>query len=180
MARGFTLVELMITLGVLAIIAALAAPSLSQFIAEQRLIAATNDLLYATRVTRSEAIKRGLRVSLCPRNLGTEPGCATNNAWQQGWLVFEDNNVNGSWDDGETLIQDQPGKPSSISITGNRNVSRYVSYSPLGDTRRARGAHRRGSLQLGTISICSSRLERGQAIIISRGGRAIRRAKACP
>ncbi|SDP51112.1 type IV fimbrial biogenesis protein FimT [Ralstonia sp. 25mfcol4.1] len=75
-ARGFTLVELIVTLLVLAILATMAAPSFQQFIAGQRVRNAASDLASAFTLMRSEAVKRNGIATL-----------AANGTWSAGWVV---------------------------------------------------------------------------------------------
>ncbi|MGH8520208.1 MAG: pilus assembly FimT family protein, partial [Gammaproteobacteria bacterium] len=64
-SRGFTLVELVVTLGVAAILLGMAAPSVSQFLQNNRLKSDTFHLLDSIAVARSEAVKRGSQVVMC-------------------------------------------------------------------------------------------------------------------
>jgi type IV fimbrial biogenesis protein FimT len=77
-ARGFTAVELMTVLVVIAIGAAIAMPDLSNVLAGQRLKAAGTDLMSSLLVARSEAIKRNAQVGVVPRTGGD---------WTSGWRV---------------------------------------------------------------------------------------------
>ena len=77
-ARGFTLVEGMVVLAVVAVLAAIALPSLANVLAAQRLRAAGTDLVSSLLVARSEAIKRKARVEVEPRTAGD---------WTSGWRV---------------------------------------------------------------------------------------------
>lgn len=76
-ARGFTLVELVITFIVLTIVAAFAAPSFSQFIASQRVRGAATDLASAVTLTRSEAVKRNATTDMS----------STTTTWAGGWAI---------------------------------------------------------------------------------------------
>lgn len=80
---GFTLVELMVTLVVLAILIGIAAPSFRVFLAQQRIRATSMDLRMGLTMARSEAVKRNERVALDP--LGGN--------WSEGWQVALDPNV---------------------------------------------------------------------------------------
>lgn len=83
-SRAFTLIELMITLAILAILLAIAAPSFRDIIQSNRTQTITNDLTTALQFARSEAVKRGVRVDICRRN---ENACDDAADWDKGWLV---------------------------------------------------------------------------------------------
>jgi prepilin-type N-terminal cleavage/methylation domain len=84
-SRGFTLVELMITLAVLAIIMAIATPAFTGLVNSNRLTAQSNELVTAFQIARSEAIRRNARVTFCGSTDGAS--CAAAGNWSQ-WLVL--------------------------------------------------------------------------------------------
>ena len=85
---GFTLIELMITLAIVAILLTVGVPSLTAFMQGNRLISSTNELVSALHVARSEAIKLNVRVSVCESSDGAN--CSTTGNWENGWIVFID------------------------------------------------------------------------------------------
>lgn len=86
-SRGFTLIELMVTLTVMAILLSIAAPSFTSLMAANRMSTQTNEFIGALNLARSEAVRRGQPVTL----LSTD---ADN--YSQGWTVFPDLNGNGA------------------------------------------------------------------------------------
>ncbi len=115
--RGFTLVELLVTLAIGAILLAIAIPGYAFLINASRLTAVTNDLVSALHLARSEAIKRGMRVTVCKTSNATAatPACDTTASWQQGWLVFADGGTRGVIDSGDTLLWVQDRAPPAVN-----------------------------------------------------------------
>lgn len=115
---GFTLIELMFTLAIAAILLTLAAPSFKDTIKNTRLVTEVNNLASGLNFTRSEAIKRGLSVTLC--NLDSGGDCSGN--WQNGWSIFVDHNSNGQVDPNvnplldDTILRVGEGVPASITL----------------------------------------------------------------
>ena len=75
--QGFTLIEILVAVAIIAILSSLAAPSLSRLMADQRAKSAATNLYVALSVTRSEAIKHNMSVILAPKS----------GSWQNGWQV---------------------------------------------------------------------------------------------
>ena len=86
-AAGFTLVELMITLAVAAVVLTLAIPSFTSMINTNRLAALSNDIGGSVQLGRMEAVRRGVRVVACPSTDGST--CVVANP-VVGWILFTD------------------------------------------------------------------------------------------
>lgn len=89
--KGFSSIELMITIVVAAILATVAIPSMSDFIHQTRLSGNVNEFIAAAMLARSEAIQRAGAVTVC-RSDGAETGSdacdrSTSN-WSSGWLIY--------------------------------------------------------------------------------------------
>jgi type IV fimbrial biogenesis protein FimT len=84
-ARGFTLVEMMIAIAVMAILLAVAVPSFNDALLGNRLAAHANSLVASVALARGEAIKRNGTVTLCASADGVN--CSSSGGWEQGWIV---------------------------------------------------------------------------------------------
>ena len=84
LARGFTLVELMVTLAVIAILAVIAMPSMTALINNSRLNGQAEELVASIQLARAEAVRRNARVTVCPSTNGTT--CTANTAWSS-WII---------------------------------------------------------------------------------------------
>ena len=146
--RGVTLVELLTTLAVSSILLGIAVPGYGLLINSIRLSGLTNDLVSALNLARSEAIKRGVRVTLCKsaNPMAAEPVCQTSGFWQDGWIAFVDRNAVGKRDGDDRLLMVWQGSDHA-SITAS-NFSTFVSYMPDG---RSRGP---SHLATGSLNIC--------------------------
>jgi prepilin-type N-terminal cleavage/methylation domain-containing protein len=90
---GFTLIELMFTVVVLAVLLAIGIPNFRDFLRNSRMAAQANDLLSGINLTRSEAVKRRAPVTLCA---GTAAGgCVADGDFADGWIVFIDSDEDG-------------------------------------------------------------------------------------
>ena len=102
---GFTLVELVIVLAVAAILTTLAAPSFRSMIQNNRATTQANALLSSMNLARSEAIKRGVRVTLCSSEDQASCTDPASDDWSTGWIVFADESNFGVKDAAETVLQ---------------------------------------------------------------------------
>jgi len=126
---GFTLIELMFTLALAAIVITLGVPGFRNFIESNQATAAANGLLAALNTARSESVTRNLPVAVCASSDGTS--CTGKDNWAVGWIVFTDGGPNpGTVDPGETVLR--VGSPLSTG-TLTTTVS-YVRYMPTGLT----------------------------------------------
>jgi len=100
---GFTLLELMVSIGVLAILLAIGVPTFQNVIRNNRIAGSTNELVTALTYARSEAMKRGDPVTVCASS--DEAVCTGDTDWSTGWIVFVDTDGNATRGAGEPLIQ---------------------------------------------------------------------------
>ena len=99
---GFTLIELMVTIAVLAVLLAWGLPNFQNSLRSNRVATSTNEVLASVSLARSEAIRSTRGAGICASSDGT--GC-NGASWSDGWMVFADTNANGSFDAGDTVLK---------------------------------------------------------------------------
>ena len=139
---GFTLLEMMIVVGIAALLLGIAVPSLIDFNRNARMTSAANDLLVDLNLSRTEAIKRREAVSMCRSTNATAeddpatptPACGNG----RGWIVFVDLDADGVRDGSEILLQAHDAPPASVRMAtrGDADVSgstlSHVIFAPSG------------------------------------------------
>lgn len=162
--RGVTLVELLVVLAVGAILLGAAIPGYASFVNFNRLVGMTNDLASALQLTRSEAIKRGKRVTVCKSStvMNATPSCNVSASWHQGWIVFVDEGEKGVVDSGDQVLRIQ-GAVTSAALITTSNFSDYLSYLPSGVSQ---GPNNLGN---GALHICLAGSQR--SLVVNKIGR---------
>lgn len=133
MSKGFTLIELMITLAIVVILLVIGIPSLTALMIKSQLSGEVQEFYGAIDFARSEAVKRGTSVSICKSADGST--CGGN--WSNGWIIFTDENSNGTRDNigatnEETLLRVFPALPTNYTLNANNNFVNRVTYDRFG------------------------------------------------
>lgn len=165
-ANGFTLIELMVTIAILALLAGLVAPSYRSFLINQQLSSASSDFLVSMLQARSEAIRLGRPVSVLPRDDAN---------WTSGWYLVEVNN-NCSPVGERFGISDPPGPMVSINAAAtNRSfegTNPSYTYAASGFPHTACGSPYYSGPMNGTLSFEALETGRTRNIVVSNSGRA--------
>jgi len=131
--KGFTLVELVVALGILGLTMAFAVPSFVGLISNNRISTSANDFVGALQLAKAESAARTAPATICKKNIaGT--GCVTTGDWQQGWIVFSDINGNAAVDAGDAVVLNHEALDSQITFNGTAGVTNSITFNPSGRT----------------------------------------------
>lgn len=141
--NGLTLIELLITVVILGIMASIAVPNFSSMVRSSQRSSAYNTLAGTINLARLEAIKRSRVVVLCASSNQTSCQTAAGANWNDGWLVFVDDNGDSVLDSTETVLKREPQGSNGITITSSFGA--IISLAPRGRLRSQ-----------GTVLICDN------------------------
>lgn len=126
MAGGFTLLELMVTIGLIALLLRLAVPMFTDAALSNKVTSYANSFIGAAQLAKTEAIKRNATVQICRRARASEPSgtpsCASSGTWQSGWFVWVDSNGDSSMGSDEILQEQQPFGTDVTFCTGTEST----------------------------------------------------------
>lgn len=151
---GFTLIETMVAIAILAIVISIAAPSFTRMLQSNRAAVLSNELLGTLQIARSEALKRRTNVVLCRSTAGSNT-CVNGTDWSSGWLLMQGNTVLRTWEpiSGGTLVGPSTGMTyqsnglttladgtqATFTITTAPTCSRTLQVSTTGNATVAAG-----------------------------------------
>ena len=129
---GFTLIELMVTVGLASILMAVAIPSMRDFMRNNRLTSTVNDLLHSLQVARTEAIKRqNGSVVVCGTANPTAAAPTCDYVNFNGWSVFQDLDNNWQFNGADVVIERHGIVDASVTVKTDA-TDRIISFGPSG------------------------------------------------
>lgn len=139
-ARGFTLIELMVTVAVAAVLLAVSAPSLRQMMMRNAVASASQEFTGAMAQARALAVSSNACTTICTASVSASAtgSCAvpTSGGFQSGWIVFVNPACDASQADptaaGARLVVTRNGGGSSVSIVASDNALYQVMFDPRG------------------------------------------------
>lgn len=176
--NGFTLLELLVAIAVLAIIMGIAVPSFMSTMINARLTTAANDFLAALQLARTEAMRAQGRVTICKAAAAaTQCDASSTTDWARGWMIFTDPVPQSPpQTEAASRLLSRGGHqiPTDITIkSGDANLQLYASFVGDGSSRQMNS-----NLLAGTFRVCSTSSfvgnnDRARDIVINTSGRAV-------
>lgn len=170
---GVTLIELLVTLSIAVILMTIAVPGFQDFLRRNRLESAASNFLATLNYARSEAIRRGVAVSICKSSNGTQCGAGE---WEDGWIVFTDRSnygvINTEGENPEEIIRVHQGLPSGVELNASGNFESRITYKPDGRITNSVG---------GSFFLCQrgSTVDARRIVVIGTGRARIEAATSC-
>ncbi|WP_455366421.1 GspH/FimT family pseudopilin [Kaarinaea lacus] len=166
---GFTLIELMVVLAIAVFLITSAVPGFQAFIQNNRMSTTAHQFIVSVNLARSEAVKRGKQVSMCKSSDAST--CTSNDGWEQGWVVFVDENGDGqrqTTPTEEEILRVQNKLSGIESINGQTQIADVISYAENGFIQPVGG----GAFSKSALIVCDSRNfgSHAKALIISATG----------
>ncbi len=160
--RGFTLIELITTLGVATVLISMAVPGVTVFLLNSRQSSSINEFVSTMHLARSAAITKNERVTVCASSNGVT---CENVGWDRGWILFGDTDSDQTVDAGEVIIGTGPAI-EGLTIESSE-FARYFMYRPNGRVMNATI-----NANSGEFTVCDSRgAEHARVIIMDLAGR---------
>lgn len=149
--RGFTLLELMVTLAIAAILVAIAVPNFTAFLQNSRLAGRVNEAVTMMNYARSEAVKRNGPVTVCSR--ASDTACANSTNWDDGILVFADADGDGAVGDVGDILQVMQSLGGDNTLRSSVDSVTYRANGVTGANASFRLCDERGTESARTIDI---------------------------
>jgi len=164
--RGLTLIELMVTLAVIAVLVMVGVPKYQQFTENNRMVANINRISGDLSKARDDAVNQAQTVTVCA---STDLATCNSTDWEKGWIAFTDLNRNQSRDGNDQMLFIGDPLPKGLTLrTVVLSSAGVIQFLPSGLSRDMNGS---GSSN-GTFKLCDAQkqVKRARAVNVSNSG----------
>jgi len=130
--EGVSLIEILVTLAIVAIVMSFALPTMKDVFDHSELRATSNKLMYALETARSEAIKRTSTVTVCPSKNSQAATPACGGDYQDGWIVYVDRDQNGAFNTSEHIVLQAEPLSTAFVVSPDAVLKERVSFGLSG------------------------------------------------
>lgn len=132
--RGFTLIELMLTIAIAGVLLAVGIPSFQGFIANSNMAATNNSLVYSIQLARSTSMERLSSAGVCVSNdpEAEDASCDAGAGYASGWIVYADDNSNGARDAGEDVLERVAAPGNAFTFTPDATFENQIYFNDSG------------------------------------------------
>jgi type IV fimbrial biogenesis protein FimT len=163
--RGFSLIELLVTITIAVILLTIGVPSFVAMIASNKATSYANDLLADLNYARNESITRGNWVTVCHSN----DAATCSGAWSNGWIVWVNPAKANQPQSAGDILHVHAALSTGWVLTGDAQISDNISFQPTGLPIQINGAQ----FNNGTLTLCSGQAAlKGNAITVNQTGHA--------
>jgi type IV fimbrial biogenesis protein FimT len=163
---GFTLIELIVTISIAAVLLTLGAPTFIGFQRNSELTSVTNSFVAALGAARGEAMKRGQHAVVVP---------LANNNWATGWRIFVDTDNNQQFNGSDVLLVEQGALPAYFTATGQGTAQAspaYVMFNPSGYTQTSTSTFQSATLKIERNDLTGTqKSSQTRIVIVAKTGR---------
>jgi len=132
--RGFTLIELMVTIAIAGVLLAVGIPSFQGFISNSNMAATNNAMVYSIQLARSTSMERLSAAGVCASNSpsASDAGCDAGAGYASGWIVYADDNGNGARDAAEDILERVEAPGNAFTFTPDAVFENQIYFNDSG------------------------------------------------
>lgn len=120
--KAFSLIEMMVTITVIAFMLVLVIPSVENILGSNQSRALSDELALSLRLAKTEAIRLNTAVSLCAASTSSQNACGSDLTFQNGWIIFKDDNSSGSFSSSDDILKVGPRPKSHVTLSSNQST----------------------------------------------------------
>jgi len=146
--RGFSLIELLVTIAIAGVLLAVGLPSFRDFMASSEMAATNNSLVYSVQIARSTSMERLVPSGVCvsSNSMDDDAACDAGADYNEGWIVYADDNGNGVRDDVEDILDRSEAPGPAFTFTPAEVFASQIYFNDSGNSINVAGVPVSGTI----------------------------------